>query len=95
MIDVTSGKTGWEAWSQQQANQARNQFHSRQQRLEREKSENDERLLAKAAEKLRAVSAEIALTEDEIQEKQRKKAIISAAIERARLKKLESENTKF
>lgn len=95
MIDVTSGKTGWEAWSQQQANQARNQFHSRQQRLEREKSANDERLLAKAAEKLRAVSAEIALTEDEIHEKQRKKAIISAAIERARLKKLESENTKF
>lgn len=95
MIDVASGKTGWEAWSQQQANQARNQFHSRQQRLEREKSENDERLLAKAAEKLRAVSAEIALTEGEIHEKQRKKAIISAAIERARLKKLESENTKF
>lgn len=88
MIDLTAGKTGWDAWSQQQADQARNQFHSRQKRLEREKRENDDRLLAKAAEKLRAVSAETALTEDEINEKQRKKAIINAAIERARLKKI-------
>lgn len=87
MVDVTPGKTGWQAWSQAQADQSRRHFQLRQERLEREKIENETRLLAKAAEKLRIVSTEMPLTEKEIKEKERKKAIIHAAIERARLKK--------
>ncbi|WP_394779926.1 electron transport complex subunit RsxB [Undibacterium sp.] len=93
MVDVTPGKTGWDAWSQQQADQARAQFHARQTRLIREKQENDDRLAAKAAAKLQCVSAEPALTPEEVEAQQRKKAIIAAAIERARLKKLENDNS--
>lgn len=91
MLPVTSGQTGWNAWSADQASQARQQFHLRQQRLLREKQENDERLSAKAAAKLIALEAEPALSQEEIASKERKKAIIAAAIERARLKKLQNQ----
>jgi electron transport complex protein RnfB len=88
MVTVSGNKTGWSAWSQNEADQARHQFESRQKRLLREQHETEERLLAKAAAKFLEISNAVALTEDEINEKKRKKAIISAAIERARVKKL-------
>ena len=87
MIAISGNNTGWSAWSQSEADQARRQFKSRQKRLLREQRETEARLLAKAAAKFLDVSNEVALTEQEINEKKRKKAIISAAIERARLKK--------
>jgi electron transport complex protein RnfB len=71
MVEVTPGRTGWDAWSQQQAD------------------ENDARLAAKAAAKLREVASQSAGTPDEAAEQQRKKAILAAAIERARIKKEE------
>ncbi|MET0961350.1 MAG: electron transport complex subunit RsxB [Noviherbaspirillum sp.] len=89
MIDVTPGRTGWDAWSQQQADAARARHAARRIRLQREREENDARLAAKAAAKLREVEAETAATPDQQAEQQRKKAIIAAAIERARLKKEE------
>ncbi|MFZ6759270.1 electron transport complex subunit RsxB [Undibacterium sp. Ji50W] len=92
MLPVTPGKTGWDAWNEDLASQARQQFHLRQQRLLREKQENDERLTAKAAAKLLALEAESALSAEEIASKERKKAIIAAAIERARLKKLQTDS---
>ena len=92
MLPVTPGKTGWDAWNQQQADQARTQFNSRKLRLVREQQENDERLAAKAAAKLVALEEEPALSAEEIASKERKKAIIAAAIERARLKKLQAED---
>jgi len=52
MIDVTPGRTGWQAWSQEQADAARRQHDFRSWRLRREKQENDARLAAKAAAKL-------------------------------------------
>jgi electron transport complex protein RnfB len=87
MIDVTPGKTGWDAWSQQQADDARARHDFRAQRLQREKTENDERLAAKAAAKLNALQTEVVATPAELAEKERKRAIIQAAMERARLKK--------
>ncbi|MFI4940520.1 MAG: electron transport complex subunit RsxB [Burkholderiales bacterium] len=87
MVDVTPGKTGWAAWSQQQADSARERHDFRNQRLQREKKDNDLRLAAKAAAKLSALQTEVAATPAEQAEKERKKAIIQAAIERARLKK--------
>lgn len=87
MIDVTPGKTGWDAWSQQQADAARARHDFRTLRLQREREENDARLAAKAAAKLKAVEAESTLTAEEKAEQARKKAIIQAAMERARLKK--------
>ncbi|WP_034297112.1 electron transport complex subunit RsxB [Herbaspirillum sp. RV1423] len=87
MVEITPGKTGWNAWSQEQADAARRQHDFRNVRLLREKEENDARLAAKAAAKLREVEAVDALTPAEKAEQDRKKALIQAAIERARLKK--------
>jgi electron transport complex protein RnfB len=90
MVEVTPGKTGWDAWSQQQADAARARHEFRAVRLRREKEENDARLAAKAAAKLKAFEAEPALTPEEKAAQERKKAIIQAAIERARLRKEEA-----
>ncbi|HWT70863.1 MAG TPA: electron transport complex subunit RsxB [Oxalicibacterium sp.] len=94
MVDVTPGKTGWDAWSQEQADAARERHDFRNFRLKREKEENDARLAAKAAAKLAAVSGETPMSEQELAEQARKKAIIQAAIERARLKKEQAEKDK-
>lgn len=87
MIEVTPGKTGWDAWSQAQADAARERHDFRTARLQREKEENDARLAAKAAAKLKEVQSETPISDAEKAEQARKKAIIQAAIERARLKK--------
>ncbi|MGJ7914952.1 electron transport complex subunit RsxB [Massilia sp. LXY-6] len=86
MIPVTGDRTGWDAWSQEQADAARARHDFRTERLQREKDENDARLAAKALEKMRALTAEETNTAEELAEKERKRAIIAAAIERARLK---------
>lgn len=89
MIDVTPGQTGWDAWSQTEADAARARHDNRTLRLQREKAENDARLAAKAAAKLKEVEAEPALSAEQLAEKERKRAIIQAAIERARVQKAE------
>lgn len=86
MIDVTDNKTGWASWSQEQADGARSRHDFRNTRLLRESEENNARLLSKARAKLTAVEAATAHTPAEKIEQARKKAIIAAAIERARLK---------
>lgn len=90
MQDITPGLTGWQAWSQQQADAARARHDWRTVRLRRDKEENDARLAAKAAAKLKEVEAAMAGTPEEQAEQARKKAIIQAAMERARLKKLQA-----
>jgi electron transport complex protein RnfB len=85
MYPVTE-TTGWDAWSQPQADAARARHDARLARLRREKEENDARLAAKAIDKLKAVNAEEPVTDAELAEKERKRAIIAAAIERARQK---------
>jgi electron transport complex protein RnfB len=87
MVGVTPGKTGWDAWSQAQADAARTRHDFRSVRLKREQEENDARLAAKAAAKLKEVEAEAPFSEEARREQMRKKAVIQAAIERARLKK--------
>jgi electron transport complex protein RnfB len=87
MVEVTPGKTGWDAWTQQQADAAREHHAFHTFRLRREKEENDARLAAKAAAKLKQVEAESALSPEEKAAQERKKAIIAAAMERARLQK--------
>ncbi|PLP96319.1 electron transport complex subunit RsxB [Cupriavidus pauculus] len=86
MIPVTGANTGWAAWSQEQADAAHARYQSRKVRLVRERDENDARLAAKAAAKLEALQAEAAASEAEQAAQTRKKAIIQAAIERARQK---------
>ncbi|MBK4736953.1 electron transport complex subunit RsxB [Noviherbaspirillum pedocola] len=91
MIEVTPGRTGWDAWSQEQADAARARYVFRDMRLKREKEENDARLAAKAAAKLKALEAESASSPEALAEQQRKKAVIAAAIERARQKREQAE----
>ena len=81
--DLPAHLTGWAAWSAEQAQAARQRHDFRSQRLLREKQENDARLAAKAVEKLKAVNAETPLSPAEEAEKQRKRAIIEAAMARA------------
>jgi electron transport complex protein RnfB len=84
---ATPGNTGWSAWSQADADAARARHDARALRLQREKQENDARLAAKAIAKLAEVDASTAQTDAERAEKERKRAIIQAAIERARQQK--------
>jgi len=86
MIPITGDRTGWAAWSQDQADDAHRRYAARGLRLVREREENDERLAAKAAAKLAALQAETAASAAEQEAQARKKAIIAAAIERARQK---------
>lgn len=86
MESATPGATGWSAWTPQQAQDARQRYELRQVRLVREQQENDARLANKAEAKLKALETEKASNEAERLEQARKKAIIAAAIERARLK---------
>jgi electron transport complex protein RnfB len=78
--------TGWAAWSRPAADAARARHDFRTERLKREREENDARLAAKAVEKMREVTAEATNTPEELAEKERKRAIIAAAMERARLR---------
>jgi electron transport complex protein RnfB len=91
MVDATPGETGWDAWPQQHADAARARHDFRVWRLQREKQENDARLAAKAAAKLKEMAAESGLTAAEETERQRKKAILQAAMERARLNREKNE----
>jgi len=87
MIDVTGNKTGWDAWSTEQADTSRKRYHDREDRLDREQKDNDDRLAKKAAAKLVAVNAEDPRSDEEKKEQERKRAIIAAAIARAQEKK--------
>ncbi len=84
MVSVTPGETGWDAWSSSAAEAARERYHQRTARLIREKTENDARLAAKASAKLREVESEAAQSPEALAEKERKRAIIQAALDRAR-----------
>jgi electron transport complex protein RnfB len=86
MMPVTGERSGWDAWSQEQADAARERHDFRLLRLQREREENDARLAAKAVAKMRELTAEASNTPEEVAEKERKRAIIAAALERARQK---------
>ncbi len=86
MYPVTDEQTGWNAWTAQQAQEARARHDLRALRLLRDIEENDARLAAKAVLKMKALSEEASNTPAEIAEKERKRAIIAAAMERARVK---------
>ena len=85
MYPVTEA-TGWDAWSQADADAARDRHDFRAARLLRERNDNDARLAAKAQAKMAAVENLAPENDAELAEKERKRAIIAAAIERARLK---------
>jgi electron transport complex protein RnfB len=81
--NVTGEKTGWGAWSAEQAHTARGRYGARQQRLVREESEHQKQLLAKAEHKLADLAAHTQGT-DNAPEVDRKRAIIEAALAKAK-----------
>jgi len=88
MVSVTESRTGWDAWTAEQAALSRTRYHGREDRLEREERDNDLRLSKKAEAKLKALNETVGdagQSVEQAQETERKRAIIAAAIERAKL----------
>jgi electron transport complex protein RnfB len=88
MVSVSESRTGWDAWSAEQADLSRARYHRREDRLEREERDNNLRLSKKAEAKLKALNEAVGGTSQSVeqaQERERKRAIIAAAIERAKL----------
>jgi Na+-translocating ferredoxin:NAD+ oxidoreductase subunit B len=83
MVEVTAERSGWDAWSAAQADEARERYAFHRHRQERDQRENDERLAAKALAKLADLQGQSQITDAETL--QRKRAVIEAAIARARV----------
>jgi electron transport complex protein RnfB len=80
--NVTGESTGWDAWSQAKADEALQRYEARSRRLQRESAEHDQRLQSKARAKLADLPAHTHGAEGA--EADRKRAVIEAALARAR-----------
>ena len=83
---VTGQQTGWAAWSQAEADTARQRYEARKVRLIRERHEHDEHQIAKAEMKLADLPAHTKVEDGSgaQAEVDRKRAIIEAALAKAR-----------
>ena len=82
LVEVSGGRTGWAAWSAEQAGEARERYAFHQWRTARTARENEARLAAKAQAKLADLPAASRLTDPAALD--RKRAVIEAALARAR-----------
>ncbi len=89
MVAVDPGRTGWAAWGEKQAQAARERYEFRKVRLERAALDNDLRLAAKAEAKLADLPSHTQHTDPAVIE--RKRAIIEAALARARARQPSSD----
>ena len=80
MIDTTPGRSGWDAWTPQQADGARARYAFHGFRVERDATEHSARLAAKAQTQLAAAADDL----------QAKRAVIDAALARAKQRKGEA-----
>jgi electron transport complex protein RnfB len=85
MENVSGERTGWAAWSSQQADTARQRYDFHVLRLQREEAENALRLEAKAQAKLADLPAHSQHTDPAVLD--RKRAVIEAALARARARR--------
>ncbi|MGA0570967.1 electron transport complex subunit RsxB [Variovorax sp. VNK109] len=88
--NVTGERTGWQAWSAQQADEARDRYESRARRIKHEASEHEARLEAKAQAKLADLPGLTHAQSGDTAELARKRAVIEAALARARNRRIES-----
>ena len=84
MVPISGDKTGWAAWSAELATQARVRYEARQIRLVKEEQEHAARQEAKAAMKLADLETHTHVAEDPDKEMARKRAIIEAAMAKAK-----------
>ena len=82
LVDASGARTGWDAWSEPQAQQALERYESRKLRLQREEAEHAQQLEHKAEAKLADLPAQTHGAHGP--EADRKRAIIEAALARAR-----------
>lgn len=82
LANMTPGASGWQAWSPAQADEARERYGFHRLRVERARRENEARLTVKAEQKLANIEEHTQLTEPE--QIDRKRAVIEAALARAR-----------
>jgi electron transport complex protein RnfB len=87
MVEVTPGLAGWDAWSDRQADEARERYAFHRFRTDRDKQENAERLALKAQAKLADLPSASAITDPQALD--RKRAVIEAALARARARRAE------
>jgi electron transport complex protein RnfB len=87
MVEVTPGLAGWDAWSDRQADEARERYAFHRFRTDRDKQENHERLALKAQAKLADLPAASAIVDPQALD--RKRAVIEAALARARARRAE------
>lgn len=83
MQEITPNQTGWDAWTQQQADAARRRYQDRTLRLEKAHKDKEARLAARAAARSRPKTNNSPSPEDPVA-LTRKQAILQAAVERAR-----------
>ena len=88
--NVTGTATGWEAWSPQQADLARDRYEFHSFKAKREEIENAKRLEGKALMKLADLSHHSQHTDPAVLDK--KRAVIEAALARARAKQATPQN---
>jgi electron transport complex protein RnfB len=91
LVNVTGPRTGWDAWSEPAAEEARERYAFHRFRLERESREHDERLAAKALAALHDLPAVSKLTEPQARDD--KRAVIEAALARSRERKAGKNNS--
>jgi electron transport complex protein RnfB len=84
MQDVTSPATGWQAWSTDLAAQARSRYEQHKARTARDAVEHDLLMAQRAADKL--ADLERASRIDDPAALARKRAVVQAALARARAK---------
>lgn len=85
MENISGERTGWAAWSQEQADIARQRYDFHVLRLQRDQAENALRLEAKAQTKLADLPAHSQHTDPAVLD--RKRAVIEAALARARARR--------
>ncbi|MCY7314729.1 MAG: electron transport complex subunit RsxB [Rubrivivax sp.] len=79
---VTPGRSGWQAWSVMQADEARGRYAWHRERLTRDGQENEERLAAKAQAKLADLASHSRIADADALAA--KRAVVEAAMRRAR-----------
>lgn len=80
--EATPGRSGWQAWSAEQALASKTRFHARESRRARLARQNDERLAIEAKRKLDDLVAASTIADDALLE--RKRRLVETALQRAR-----------
>nr|WP_201496284.1 electron transport complex subunit RsxB [Rubrivivax sp. A210] len=88
MVPVTGTSSGWQAWSPAQADEARARYDFHRWRVERDLRDHEARLVAKAQAKLADLEGASRLTDPAALAA--KRAVIEAALQRARARRAET-----